>query len=469
MSDTSFYYKNKRYTLERTEWAKKAGANCKNANCPLRNKTTQNCESTLLSHCCKHVINGTDLEKEKYRQAATHYCGNASISDELSDPEDVTVKNYERLSREVINNPGAICLEGARDQFRISCEGSGEMEGFYDFLQIQSDEYLRNPNIVSCYYGMSRPEDYSMLRLIRQKYLEKKKYVEGVCCVPTIKEEYGKDKVVIIPNADIVFATAHQMLKEGEVNNKDIAQSAAAWFLYHNLKCEIERYWFLNELGAYKDYWGDEELTRLFEDDDAAFHNAIKDDRNQIAMRLQSCIIMTVIRGKYKKDLIPENISFYKREWIDEYLYPDNSQKKMIMLLLLHHAQQADHVLYEHYTRMMNPILEEIRENEKMNNGIGSVADYSAYKLVSDHVNAILTARELKRIFTSLNPQKDKNVEQLQIQIRQTIQGIIKKYKQLQTTINKTDPKENLLVRDWIKFFNELYGMDFVANRLKWI
>ncbi len=183
--------------IDEAEWISKTGDCRFKSACSYRKTSKGNdkkeCESTLYGHCCKHVVNGDVIEKEKYRLIAKRLGIDNSIPASVQNCSSV-VENYRKLSREVLKDP-FVSASCDKEKVRIACSGRGATAGMTDFLSFESDDFsgpqYKHLGIISSYFNFSNPELYTLYRLVHKKYFKGINVSTETAPVDVVVEEYG--------------------------------------------------------------------------------------------------------------------------------------------------------------------------------------------------------------------------------------------------------------------------------------
>lgn len=178
MGAAGFIYKGQGIDIQRVRWIEKQGnCNLEENPCFIRVDDSNRCASNLSCHACKHVIWGSDEEKNKYKHVVRSLGKNENIPMAICSVKDEIVKNYEEMSRAVLEDTETICIAGDSGNIRVVCEGKDRTEGISDFLGFYTEEshygkYTRF-GIVSSYFNNVSSDKYALYVLCYQRYYEK--------------------------------------------------------------------------------------------------------------------------------------------------------------------------------------------------------------------------------------------------------------------------------------------------------
>ena len=136
---TGFIYDQVGYILEYMEWHEKPGTcNWHDEGCPLKIAHTGKgkCHSNLVGHCCKHVVRGYEIEKERYRSVTDQFGISNMIPSCIWNKDDRVVKNYENVSKKMLSSSiVSACGEG--NNIRFLCSGQAVTDGMVTILSYE--------------------------------------------------------------------------------------------------------------------------------------------------------------------------------------------------------------------------------------------------------------------------------------------------------------------------------------------
>ncbi len=214
MALSGFIYNGNGYDIRQVCWAKKQ-VECEGnvEYCPLK-KSFGKCEDTLIKHCCKHVINGMQHEKDRYCEVMSECGKKDQIPDKIYGKNDQIIKDYEELSSMVIKDPASVSLTYDQKSVRVVCEGADSTDGLAVFMGFEKTDSFggqkkkKHLGIVSAYFNMSSIETYVMFRLVYQRYFEKRSYGVHVSPVIGVAESSGE---IELSTLDFAFSYAEQL------------------------------------------------------------------------------------------------------------------------------------------------------------------------------------------------------------------------------------------------------------------
>lgn len=411
MKEKGFIYNGCVYDIRHVDWSEKTGR-CDYVSCNgrLKDKTdSEKCQSSLLGHCCKHVINGTDFEKGKFKDASGY---EGDIPDCLYDQSDDVVQCYHDVSKEIVKGANAFSISGEGKTVRITCEGSGKTEGGVDFISIVekcwgNDCIGYNMGIISSFFSGCNSELFFVYRLLFQKYEEKRIMGKNVCCMPLLL-----DREIDIPKLDFAIKQAPQMYNS---KKKDNDYSLAALYIYFFEKYhELHKVFYQNISRIGDLYMNNVDL--LIDDISEKSEENEKNTSLKKAMILNEKIYQAHVMMEYIllieeetfKPFLLYGEDYCKKlgDYMMEFSGADMQERKKIQCELVLQRRllfRKFNVVNSHYKKFMGKLVEVIAENEKVDNGVGSIADYTTFSIVSSLVEYFVIlyvfAQNMKEIY----------------------------------------------------------------------
>ncbi len=230
MADRYFKIGNRIFLWDKIYWIDKVGY-CNNQDLRCINCLPDfACVSNLCGHCCKHVINGTDLEKNRFIKAVgLNSLGKISLLNEG------VIQKYKVLSERVVKDTIIVGLSAASKKVNIFCVGNKKTAGFVDYLS----EYFYNGyggyGIVSSFYKNIDIDSYWMLRVTGNYYTKKSKRIEG----EAVKHFFNMDIYDFEP-VDTINASFKRIhyLKKPKVRFDTRIKSISALYIYYHDRVE---------------------------------------------------------------------------------------------------------------------------------------------------------------------------------------------------------------------------------------
>ena len=468
MQKNGFYYNRKAYCLNEADWHESS------KQCQSRSRCGENAKvcSGLVVHCCKHVVYGTDHERQLYAEAAEKLALDSTIPPAVRSPEDEVVKNYRKLSKEVLACTYAISLSGEGGNFRIACEGNGGTEGITDYLGFETHGNWGSVlGLISSYFNFSSPENFCMLRLIKQRYMEHLDTGKGVSCVPAVTGSIFGKRHTQVPAADYAFQTA-RLLYSGE-NDNALARAALAMFYFHKRQQDLRA--FYGALCCNPEFCGAvsgqerldsfilQESENKKSKESQFLYEQIKYYHHVYAARLALQYLLRLGGEEFRADAV------FKRDglWNDLNLmfFIENKpsiQRKCRGELLLHMSfvRRIKNTFKNHFFNNQTLVLDGLHENEERDSSIGSVADYSAFTLVSNAVLCFVAAYELLLSFRSSYHSSSEIYESLKNSIYSSIDTLLLLYN------GAREKRCGKLLDEWWDFFDILFDLTSRSEEL---
>ena len=228
MSNRGFVIRDDGFGLEHLNW-KSGPGDCNfreelRDSCPKKYNSgrQKDCVSAVTAHCCKHVLHGTDVEKEAFQDKT----GQDELPDRFhiypehnwnywSTPRDVreaqnlerkTIENYKDLSHSVAQTAKLVAVTAHNNQIRFVCSGEGvKASEFTDYIQYTAEktESINSETdngrvhakyeIVSMFLQNIRLTEFSMMDLLYRKYCEGENRIDRVMICPSVEdsEDWG--------------------------------------------------------------------------------------------------------------------------------------------------------------------------------------------------------------------------------------------------------------------------------------
>lgn len=216
-------------------WINKKGVCIRKDSSCDKNIADDTCLDNLCSHCCKHVVYGSEKEKERFLKAIKDgNAGDEKTKDSLLLNNDV-IRKYEGLSRQVIEDSVIVGLSaGARKEVNIYCVGDGNTAGFVDYLS-----YFNYTNsaggygIVSSFYKDIDVDSYWMLKAVNEYCNNKSMCIKGVA----IKRIFDREKYDFEP-VDCINAAFQRInyLSGPDIKLDDNIMGASALYMFYHDK-----------------------------------------------------------------------------------------------------------------------------------------------------------------------------------------------------------------------------------------
>lgn len=256
MSKKGFVIRDKGFGLEDLGW-KEGPGDCNfrdwlRDNCPKKcsDKKQKDCVDTITAHCCKHVLNGTVVEREAFQEKAEQeklpdkfqaYPEQShnywSIPQEVRAAQELerkTIENYKSLSYRVAHTAELVAVTVHNNRIRFVCSGEGEKaSGFTDYIQYEvekEDDHDREGESGHAHYGIVsmflqdlHVTEFFLIDFLYRKFIEEEQRIDHVMICPTLSDsqkwdaplqdrfEYDKDYVeiqYILKNANLLASNA---------------------------------------------------------------------------------------------------------------------------------------------------------------------------------------------------------------------------------------------------------------------
>ena len=410
MARSGFVYNGYGYQIDVAEWITKPGR-CEKNICPLQNgydyRGNPICESTLISHACKHVVYGSPYEKERYSEAVSLNKKDSFIPPEIRSKEDDVIKNYKELSLQLLKEPVSISLSGEGKKILIVCNGMGKLDGLIDILSfeplpqgdkeprcIRSSNECRGLGLISSYFINAHYDAFVMYRLVHQRYFEKRK--QGKNIAPTvIRKEYYEQSINDFPLVDMAFDQGRLYFRNKEDGNYSFGVMFY-FFWENNVKSGHLHLLYDKTAPIFLQYQKSSDLFQEWyseKDTKKALKDIIKIDEHVYFART----LLEYIRIIAGPDFDPEMNVWYDKELEMKALplltacMKNNtgsilSEQKSIqyeMILQWQLLERIGNVLESHYKGLITKIAAIIAENEQHDDAIGYVADFASYAIAN--------------------------------------------------------------------------------------
>lgn len=229
MDNRCFKIGNRTFCWANFRWIDKKG-NCDNQDLScINNISTKKCTSNLCSHCCKHVMNGKEIEKTKFIEASS-----INSLEEISMLNDEVIEEYRDLSERVIKDTKIVGLSATRQKVNLFCVGNNSTAGFVDYLSDDSKNgHTYGYGIVSMYYKDIDIDSYWMLRVIGNCIINKSRVIEG----ETIKPIFNS-KVYDYEPVDSTKASFMRIKLLYNSNDEKIEKSISAYYMFYHDRVE---------------------------------------------------------------------------------------------------------------------------------------------------------------------------------------------------------------------------------------
>ncbi len=462
MKENGFYYNGKGYNVSSAEWL------TSQKDCQTQKRCGEDfrkCEG-LVVHCCKHVIYGTDHEKQLYTEVTERLGIDGSIPAVVRSQNDPAVGNYRTLSRQLLLDTQAISLCGEGTNLRVACEGDNDTEGLVDYLTFSDNEL----GVISSYFNFSSPEFFSMLRLIKQRYIEHRDEGKGVSCVPvrTLKD-FGKWRAFQAPTADYAFMQT-TTLYSGE-DDHHLARAAFAIFCFYKRKEDLKNlYSDLRSDEIFRSAVDDEDRLNAFINREAAdgkdersdyLYGQIKRFQNVYTARLVLAYLLRVAGETFHTDAVFGREGPWGRLNLMSFVedQPDRKRKaRGELLLMLSFMKRNRNSFRDHYYKSLDITLRALSNNEKMDSSIGSIADYSAFSMVSGAAMCLIASCELLHTFQEASYEEtSKTYRRIYEAIRNQIIDTMTLYKDTRKRCEDLKTYSGKLLGEWWELFDMLF------------
>ena len=213
----AFCFNDRYYVISGADWLPKTGI-CKEIldECPYRRR--RRCSENLIAHCCKHVVHGTELEKEAFLSVVSH--DGTEKCEVPACVEEAIVNDYRDVSRRILEYTQLIGLSSFNGRTNVFCEGAGEYDGYSDYLAFDGER--PRLGIVSSYLKISYLSDCVLLDCIYKKYhaAERLNHADGYSLRPYCDvNEIGIPASIQVPNVDYTIAYAGYFFDETPKDN----------------------------------------------------------------------------------------------------------------------------------------------------------------------------------------------------------------------------------------------------------
>lgn len=392
MGQKGFVYKGYAYELSDAEWHEKPG-NCiySSTDCGrLVEKKT--CKDNLTGHCCKHVVNGNDDEKAVYRDVFKKLFNESDST--INELADNVIDKYNQMSKQVLKDTKRVYLAGESDQIRVICEGDNDTDGITDYLSFVKGEGLSLLGIISSYFNHASIDEYVALRLISQKYKEKRDEGRNVSAVPTCsRNRSGNLEIIQLPLLDEAFKDAPQYYLGTE--RKDYSAGALYAFYYgryHEQLCAKYR-----DLVLENGFVTEKPDAQIWKESCGADNDTIKKWIKNNEKIYQSKVIRDYLSFIAPKDFKPELILGYSQEThmdlgytienIDKCVLSPKKKVQYEMILQRYMIERNQNTFKNHYSDCRSSIKSMLNENSLNPIGEGTLCDRTAFGLASSLLN----------------------------------------------------------------------------------
>lgn len=256
MGERYFVVGDRAFRWGRFRWVEKEG-NCNNKDVFCINKISKkNCTTNLRSHCCKHVVNGTESEKTEFIEFIKASRRNSleelsrlderdvleeisrldekDLLEKISRLDEEVIEIYEILSEWVVEDAIIVGLSVAsKNKVNIFCVGNSDTDGFVDYLSEDSkNEHFCGYGIVSAFYKNIDIDSYWMLKVIENYINNKSLCIKG----EAIKRIFDREKYDYEPvdSINAAFKRINYLKKSEEELDIQIDSISALYIFYHD-------------------------------------------------------------------------------------------------------------------------------------------------------------------------------------------------------------------------------------------
>lgn len=236
-------------------WINKKGVCARQElSCEKRNADVS-CFDNLSSHCCKHVVHGSENEKDRFLEATRDKTSKIEMTKDDLFLNNNVIRKYEDLSRRIIDDSVIVGLSaGMRKEVNFYCVGNNDTAGFVDYLSyFEYNKSVGGYGIVSTFYKNVDIDSYWMLKVVDEYCNNKSICIKGEAIKRIFdRKQYDFEPVDCINAA---FQRINYLCSPGtELDEKNIGLSALYMF-YHDKVTNN------NENDFYKTITSDENLS----------------------------------------------------------------------------------------------------------------------------------------------------------------------------------------------------------------
>lgn len=418
MEKISFVYKKKGCMISDASWIEKLGqCNLENDDCDMAVKKQEEmrCNSNLVGHCCKHVVNGSSHEKELFLKAVGKE--DAILPRNIRSKNDEIVKQYEKLSESVLQEPASVFLSGDGKYVRIVCEGSGKNGGIVDYLGYgkrasggswRVEEYPEL-GIVSSFFNLNCGDAYVIFRLAHQRYYEHLAKGKNVSTVLLHKgwSSIAENEKISIPLIDQAFDQA--ALSYYSCPDGNYSAGTLYHYFYNRYNSDLDIMY--GEMTEYID--ADSKPNKQIWNTEKEQATNIRKIMNRYENVYTARNMMEYLIMIYGPGFTPDlNYGIDHLIKLSDYVSSSNPDKHVTekackqyeMILQKKHLERVCDSMKAHYSEdAIKSIGDFIAENEREYSEVGGVADHAAfsaaYSLVGFFVSVYVFWRACKEIY----------------------------------------------------------------------
>ncbi len=431
----SVLYRGKAYNINNAIWSDKPGhCGCSELNCTLRDiKDGSICRNTLISHCCKHVIHGSETERAKFSDSTGKLKNKeVVIPIQIADDKADIISDYEALSKEVIHTTESVCLSGDGKKVRVVCSGAKETEGFTDFLGFSFDKKSKcgSLDIISSFVNNYDVGTFSLYRLVHQKYCEGFDQGKNVCPLPIYRGDYWVENSLVKPShVDEAFRRGGLLYDSHD--NPNHSQGIIfyyfwnkTWDKWYSMYSKVSELCTVKE-NAYSLIWSNNPLVQrkrlLFKEYENIYSARMileyMMQRADLGFKPENyCLIpMDLDLGRLTLPSFADVLS--DKRGVN---YSDSQKQLYELAFQKAHLERVRDRIQSQYTEMsVSKMAEILYANEKNDGNIGSVADHMSFSIVCGLFNYFIAVNAFADNYGKLYCDKHKHDSYVQSELDQ--------------------------------------------------
>lgn len=385
----------KAFSLDDVEWADKTGVCdmrfCQNdwEHCEFASGKRNGkfyCETTLLAHCCKHVIKGSNEEQEKFRQIAKSEFGKKGVLPQKISEDKWVVDIYEDISKEVLKTTTHIGISAAnKDKINYFCTGNGVYQGFTDYIELNpSEERMLKSTIVSMYLKDIDINTYwFLICLYERDWLFHNEGISGAELAPVMRKDANDIEISV----DEAIARGREFFIWN--NKRSDIQYGSLMYFYSSPREKIGSFYkgIYEETGLcscnFYDAINKKENTQKIKEfmirENRTYRNkVIRFFLNEI------CPLDWSLRTKEEKELAMLNYKTYLENAARDKTDDITTEEMELFFLNIYLAEEKNNCI-NHIAKGWDKIIETIQSVEHNVNSRFNIVDFTVFYIISSY------------------------------------------------------------------------------------